>query len=143
MRYVADQLEARSVLNEGFYKVFKNIKTYNQQFDFKPWFKTILINSALDYHRKNEKIRYLNNLEQVNDVSIASEAISNMAFDDMLQVINRLPPAYRTVFNLFVIDGYKHIEIATKLNIDVSTSKSNLSRAKEKLRTMLSINVAI
>lgn len=143
MRYVHDQLEARSVLNEGFYKVFKNIKSYKKQHDFKPWFKTIMVNCSLDYIRKNDKIRYLNTIEQDTDVSIESEAISSMAFDEMIKVINKLPPAYRTVFNLFVIDGYKHSEIAARLNIDVSTSKSNLSRAKEKLRSMLTINIAI
>ncbi len=143
IRYVKDNLEARSVLNEGFYKVFKNIKSFNQELDFKPWLKTIMINSSLDYKRKNEKIRYLTSIEQDSNLSINPSAIANMAMDDMLKVISLLPSAYGTVFNLFVIDGYKHSEISTMLNIDISTSKSNLSRAKKKLRDMLKVNVAI
>ena len=81
------------------------------------------------------------NLEQGSNISIESAAISNMAFDEMLLVINQLPAAYRTVFNMYVIDGYKHFEIAKKLDISVGTSKSNLSRAKEKLRSMFKINL--
>lgn len=143
MRYVNDQLEARTILNEGFYKVFKNIKTYNQKFDFKPWFKTIMVNCTLDYLRKNEKIRKQAPLEKDFDISIDAEAISNMTFDEMLKTVSLLPDAYKTVFNLYVIDGYKHEEISKMLNIGVGTSKSNLSRAKEKLRSMIKLGVGI
>ncbi len=141
MRYIDDQLEARTILNEGFYKVFKNIKTYNQEYDFKPWFKTIMVHCALDYLRKNNKLSSISSLEQGSNISIESAAISNMAFDEMLLIINELPAAYKAVFNMYVIDGFKHVEIAKKLGISVGTSKSNLSRAKEKLRSMFKINL--
>ena len=140
-RYVNDDLEARSVLNEGFFKVFKNISSYNANYDFKPWFKTIMVNTALDHLRKNSKLKNHAALDLNSDISIKSSTISNMAFEEMLEVINELPLSYRTVFNLYVIDGYKHNEIAKQLGISVGTSKSNLSRAKEKLRSLLKINL--
>ena len=83
----------------------------------------------------------MSSLEQGSNISIDSAAISNMAFDEMLLVINELPAAYKAVFNMYVIDGFKHVEIAKKLGISVGTSKSNLSRAKEKLRSMFKINL--
>ena len=143
MRYINDQLEARSILNEGFYKVFKNISSYNQELPFKPWFKTIIVNTALDYLRKNDKFKNHTPIESGSTISISSSAISNLAFEEMLEIVNELPTAYRTVFNLYVIDGYKHDEIAKKLGIEVGTSKSNLSRAKEKLRLMLKVNLVV
>ena len=82
-------------------------------------------------------------MEESSGLSVADTAMDKMNFDDLIKVVNLLPTAYRTVFNLFVIDGYKHEEIAEQLGIGVSTSKSNLSRAKEKLRTMVSDKMMI
>ena len=113
MRYMNDQLEARSILNEGFYKVFKNIKSYNQEYPFKPWFKTIMVNTALDYLRKNDKFKNHKPIESGSKISINSSAISNMAFEEMLEVINELPTAYRTVFNLYAV-SYTHLTLPTK-----------------------------
>jgi len=102
-----------------------------------------MVNSTLDYLRKNDKVRKQAPLEKGAYVSIDASAISNISFEEMLETINELPIAYRTVFNLHVIDGYKHEEIAKMLNIEVGTSKSNLSRAKEKLRSMIKLNVVV
>jgi len=143
LRYVRDPLEARSILNQSFYKVFKNIEKFDIALDFKPWFKTIVVNSALDYLRSNRKISHHDDLDDNVTVTIDSSAISNLSYEDMLKVINNLPSAYRTVFSLYVIDGFKHHEIAEKLGITVSTSKSNLSRAKSNLRKMMNINLAM
>ena len=143
MRYINNQLDARAVLNEGFYKVFKNIKSFNQEFPFKPWFKAIMVNTALDYLRKNDKFKYHTPLESGSNISINASAVSNMTFEEMLEVIKKLPIAYRTVFNMYVIDGYKHNEIAKTLGIEIGTSKSNLSRAKEKLRLLLKENLVV
>jgi len=136
-RYVKNQLDTKSVVNEGFYKVLKNIKSYDQQYDFKPWFKTIMVHTCLDHIRKNEKLKYQVPIEEKLDVSIDPEAISKISFDEMIDIIGTLPRSYRLVFTLHVIDGYKHEEIASQLGITIGTSKSNLSRAKERLRSML------
>ena len=143
MRYVKDPLEARSVLNQSFYKVFKNIDKYNTKLDFKPWFKTIIVNTSLDYLRVNQKFTRHDSIEDNVNITIDSPAISDLSYKDMLKVIDRLPTAYRTVFNLYVIDGFKHHEIAEKLDITVSSSKSNLSRAKSNLRKMMDKNLAM
>ena len=106
-----------------------------------PWFKTIMINCSLDYIRKNEKFKNQLTLDEVSKVSIDSDAITNLTFKEMLLIIDRLPTAYKTVFNMYVVDGYKHEEIANQLGISVGTSKSNLSRAKQKLRKMMESNI--
>ncbi len=141
MRYIGDQLEARTVLNDGFYKMFRNIEQFNQDFAFKPWFKTIVVNCSLDYLRKNAKFKNQVSIDQELNCSIDSDAISKMSFEETLEIVDKLPTAYRTVFNLYVIDGYKHEEISKQLGISVGTSKSNLSRAKQKLREMINLNI--
>jgi len=141
MRYVKNQLEARTVLNEGFYKIFRNLTKYDQTLAFLPWFKTIMINCALDYLRKNEKFKNQLSLDEISNVSIDAEAISTLSFEELLLIVDRLPTAYRTVFNMYVVDGYKHEEISNRLGISVGTSKSNLSRAKQKLRKMIQLNI--
>ena len=143
MRYVNDKEEARSIMNQGFFKVFKNLKSFNQDYDFLPWFKTIMINASLDYLRKHRKQReYERHLEdQVEEHAEDPIILNHINFKDLISIISKLTPAYRSVFNLYVIDGYKHEEIAEKLNITVGTSKSNLSRAKLKLRELLTENL--
>ena len=144
LRYVSDPLEARAILNQSFYKVYKNIEKYDTKLDFKPWFKTIVVNSSLDYLRSNRKMAHHDTLEDnTTNISIDPTAMSDLSYEDMLSVINELPTAYRAVFNLYVIDGFKHHEIAEKLGITVSTSKSNLSRAKSNLRKMMNLNAAL
>jgi len=143
LRYVSDSLEARSVLNQSFYKVFKNIEKFDTNLDFKPWFKTIVVNSSLDYLRSNRKLANQDVLEDNINVSIDSSAISDLSYEDMLRIVHDLPTSYRTVFNLYVIEGFKHHEIAEKLGITVGASKSNLSRAKSNLRKMMNINLAL
>lgn len=142
-RYIQDDLEARMVLNEGFYKVFSNLFKYQNGLPFKPWFKTIMINSALDYLRKNKKFKTNLSIDKVLDVSVDSSAISNLSYEELMVIVNTLPTAYRTVFNMYVVDGYKHREIAERLGIEIGTSKSNLSRAKETLRQMIKTNIMV
>ncbi len=136
-RYVRDSSEAKSVMNQGFFKIFKHLDKFNTDYDFKPWLKTIMVNTALDHIKKNKKVALHAELEESAHYSIDETVIAKMSFDEILKIVNLLPTAYRTVFNLFVIDGYKHEEIAKQLGIGIGTSKSNLSRAKEKLRSMV------
>lgn len=143
MRYVNDESEAKSILNQGFFKIFKNLEKYNTSLHFKPWLKTIMVNTALDHIKKNKKIALHTNIEESDKHTIEVGVLDKLGFDDLLKIIEKLPVAYRTVFNLFVIDGYKHEEIAEKLNINIGTSKSNLSRAKQKLRSMIRENMMI
>ena len=86
MRYVKDPLEARSVLNQSFYKVFKNIDKYNTRLDFKPWFKTIIVNTSLDYLRVNQKFTRHDSIEDNVNITIDSPAISDLSYKDMLKL---------------------------------------------------------
>ena len=136
-RYVNDISEAKAIMNQGFFKIFKNLEKFDSQYDFKPWLKTIMVNTALDHLKKNKKMALHTELKESSNHMVSETAIDKMNFEDLIKIVNLLPTAYRTVFNLFVIDGYKHEEIAQQLGIGVGTSKSNLSRAKEKLRSMV------
>jgi RNA polymerase sigma factor (sigma-70 family) len=136
-RYVSEKEEAHSILNEGFLKVFQNLKNFNQGQDFKPWFKTILINSSLNYIKKMKRFTVETEIDQAKHLSVSELILSKLHYNEILEMVQSLSTAYRTVFNLHVVDGYSHEEIATQLGITVSTSKSNLARAKERLRETL------
>lgn len=137
MRYASSKEQAQEVMNDGFVKVFKYIQKYDEKRPFIPWLKRILINCAIDnYHVEKRKIQE-DELEKGIDRVGSDSTISDITYNEMLEIIRILPPAYQTVFNLRAIEGYKHEEIAKLLNISVGTSKSNFSRAKEKLRKYL------
>ncbi len=139
LRYAPTREGALEVLNDGFLKVFTRLEQYDPAQPFKGWFRRILINTALDHYR--QELRHLNHdsVEQVETTAIsgAADAQSQLAHEELLTLIQRLSPAYRLVFNLFVMDGYTHDEIADQLGISVGASKSNLARARENLRQML------
>ena len=136
-RYVNDKEEAQSIMNNGFLKVFLGIKKYNPEYDFKPWFKTIMVNTSINHVKKMKKFKAEVGLEAISSYPTTEDILSKISFDEMLTTIQSLSIAYRTVFNMYVLDGYKHEEIAERLGISVSTSKSNLSRAKIRLREMI------
>ncbi|MEL6388989.1 MAG: sigma-70 family RNA polymerase sigma factor [Bacteroidota bacterium] len=136
-RYVTNKEDATSILNEGFLKVFKNIKKFDAQYDFKPWLKTIMVNTAINHVKKMKKYNVEIGLDQAQAIPTSSDILSRLNYEELVNMIQSLSLAYRTVFNMYVIDGFKHDEIATKLGITASTSKSNLTRAKAKLREMI------
>jgi len=137
MRYVETRNEAITILNDAFLRIFSNLNTYDTDRDFKPWFKTIMVRSAINYLKKMQKYKLEMNLEGDKSISNEEELLSKFHYTDILKMIQSLSLAYRTVFNMYVIDGYKHREIAKSLGISVGTSKSNLTRAKVKLRTLI------
>ena len=131
LRYVDSYEEAQDVLQEGFIKVFKKIRSYSGKGSFEGWIKKIIVNTALDYLRTIKSDRFNVDIEDVsyklyNDAQI----IENMEADSLLNLIKALPIGYRTVFNMFAIEGYTHKEISIELGISENTSKSQLSRAK-------------
>lgn len=138
VRYTGNQTDAIEVLNDGFLKVFSNIGKFDIDKPFKPWLRRILVNSCLDHIKKNAKH---NQLADITEAEVSQSTLEapdhNLNYEEILTKIGQLSPAYRAVFNLYVIDGYKHNEIAKELGITESTSKSNLTRAKAILRIML------
>lgn len=137
IRYVKNESEAVLVLNDGFLKVFRNIKKYDVEQPFKPWFRKILVNSAINYLKSQKKYRQEVDLENAINISSTEEILSQINYKEQMELIQSLTSAYRTVFNMYVIDGYKHKEISEKLGITVSTSKSNLTRARMKLKELM------
>lgn len=136
-RYARDHDEAVAILNDGFLKIFTNIKNHNQEKSFKAWLRKIMINTALDHYRKQARQPYMDDLEMVKQMPYGSDIINNLTYEEILQLIQFLPTAYRAVFNLYVIDGYNHEEIAEMLDISSGTSKSNLAKARMHLRKLL------
>lgn len=142
LRYSKNNEEAKEILNDAFLKVFTRIDQYDSNFPFKGWFRKVLVNTALDYYRSRhqkqaEQLIFSPGLleSELQEASAPPPRVSPE--EDLLPIVQQLPPAYRMVFNLYVMEEYKHHEIADMLNISVSTSKSNLFRAKAKLRDML------
>ena len=136
LRYSENRDEAVELLNEAFMKVFKNLKKFDLSKPFKPWLRTILINTCINNFRK-KKLDFNTGLEEADNQAVAENILSGISYQEILDMIRKLSPAYRAVFNLHVIEGYKHDEIAEMLNISVGASKSNLFKAKKHLRVIL------
>lgn len=142
MRYADSRDKAAAVLNDAFMKVFENIKKYDRHRPFKPWLRKIIVNTAINHFNANKKYESWEGLEESNvDMGRKETIISGLTYDEIIEMVQKLSPAYRTVFNLYVIDGFKHKEIAELLGISVGTSKSNLHKAKKNLRAMLEKNL--
>lgn len=137
LRYAKNRQEAVEILNDAFLKIFQHLDQYDSTYSFRPWIRRIFINTAIDHHRKYFHQLNWEFLSPAIENSLASD-IQISADTDLLPILQLLPPTYRTVFNLYVMEEYKHHEIAENLGISVSTSRSNLLRAKKKLRTILS-----
>ena len=133
LRYTENRYEAADVLNEGFFKAFTNMEKYDKNWPFKTWLSKIMHNASIDYYRSNFKWSQLVGIEK-SDTKINEAAVENkLDYEDLLSLIQRLPPAYRLVFNLYAVDGYSHEEIAEMTGITASTSRSNLYKARVKL----------
>ena len=139
LRYAPTREGALEVLNDGFLKVFTRLEQYDSAQPFKGWLRRILINAALDHYRQEVRHHHFDDVEQAGKtiMSESADAHSQLAHEELLGLIQRLSPAYRLVFNLYVMDGFTHDEIAAQLGISVGASKSNLARARENLRSYL------
>lgn len=139
LRYSNDYEEARDILHEGFMKVYKNIAQYQPRHSLESWIRRIMINTAIDHYRRNWKFQKDLDLEQAQHhvEPINNHILGKLTADEIMLLVQKLTPAYRTVFNLYVIEGFNHAEIAKKLSISEGTSKSNLAKARAKLQVMI------
>lgn len=139
LRYAHNRDEAVEIMNDSFIKVFENIKKYDVKHSFKSWFRRIIINTAIDHYRKNNK--HYNHLDEeaIDDELFDLSLVNELDLNDLMTLLNELPEQFRITFNLFEIEGYSHEEIASILNIAVGTSRSNLARAKKILRKAFSV----
>lgn len=137
LRYSRTEEEAIEILNDGFMKVFSKIRKYDSTKSFKGWLRKIMINTALDHFRKNEKFYDHKKIDTAKNEDVKFNIEEKLAYEEIIKIVQNLSSAYRVVFNMHVIDGYSHEEIAEMLGISVGTSKSNLSKARANLREML------
>ena len=138
MRYVGDQMTAEDILVEGFMKVFSRIEQFKNEGSFEGWIRRIMVNESLGYLRQRKRLQEDLTLDEAHGVSdegtLADQALEAR---EMMQMIETLPTGYRTVFNLYAIEGYTHAEIANMLGITESTSKSQLHRARALLQQLV------
>ena len=135
LRYAKDKDEAKDILQDGFIKVFLNLKQFNNKGSFEGWIRRIIVNTALERFRDKNYL-FAVNMENNYDAGDYEydHILSEIAANDLLKLVQELSPQYRTVFNLYAVEGYSHKEICKMLNIKEGTSKSNLSRAREILK---------
>ncbi|HOZ79715.1 MAG TPA: sigma-70 family RNA polymerase sigma factor [Ferruginibacter sp.] len=135
-RYARDQHEALTILNDGFLKVFSNIANYNSCLgNFRPWLKTIIINTAIDFTRRNKKETYIIHIDQVQEQGDDDFRLAyKNNLEEILQHFNLLPSVTRIVVNLFAFDGYTHKDISQQLNISETTSRWHLAEARKRLK---------
>ena len=131
-QYVKDLHHAEDLLLQGFLKVFTNLHKFKHEGSFEGWIRRVMVNTCISYLRKK-------NLVDLSDEDFifnqeATESLENTSVEDIQKLIDKLPDGYKMVFNLFAIEGYKHSEISEKLGISVSTSKSQLFKARKLLQ---------
>jgi RNA polymerase sigma-70 factor (ECF subfamily) len=143
-RYTKRKEDAIEIFNDGFLKIFKEIHRYTPSYSdeinsFKGWIRKILIYTAIDHGRKYNKHYFKTELETsiVYIPQKEENAFDRISYDEIIRAIQHLSPAYRTVLNLFIIDGFSHEEIAERLQISIGTSKSNLFKARQQLQKIL------
>jgi RNA polymerase sigma factor (sigma-70 family) len=136
-RYSLNTDDALEVVNDAFIKVFNNINSYNTDKPFKAWLRTIVVNTAIDRRRKELKFMANTDLDSAVAVGTNANAVENLNAQDILKLMKQLPHIQLTIFNMYEIDGYNHDEIGKILNLPASSSRVYLSRAKDKLRQLI------
>jgi RNA polymerase sigma factor (sigma-70 family) len=137
-RYCKNRDEAQDVVQEGFIKVFKNIGTFKFEGSFEGWVRKIMVNTAIEYLRKQKQSKIFDDIEEMYVHPESNyDASSQLTEKELMSMVHSMPMGYRTVFNMYAIEGYSHKEIADTLGISEGTSKSQLSKAKAHLKEML------
>ena len=129
--------EAQEVVNDAFMKVFRHLHAFEPTVSFQAWLRRILVNCAIDHIRRGKKHNNNTCLENIVEPSTRSRVETRLAVEQIIELIEELPPTYRYVYRQFVVEGWKHSEIAAALDITVGTSKSNLAKARRKMSRLL------
>lgn len=136
--YAKDRDEAKDILQEGFIKIFTNLKNYTAKGSFEGWIRKIIVHTAIDHYRKSMKESASVNIENIAEIQTTYSVLETMGAKELLILIHKLPEGARVIFNLYVVEGYTHKEIAELLNISEGTSKSQFSRGKQLLQAWVS-----
>ena len=133
-RYLTDEFEAEEAMIEGFVKVFERIGQFRLEGSFEGWIRRIMVNESLMYLRSKKQLGWQTSYDDVHEEPEAVAPSTALEADELHRLVQQLPSGYRTVFNLYAIEGYSHAEIAESLGISESTSKSQLHRARAVLQ---------
>jgi len=137
LRYAANTEEAEDILQESFIKVFKKIASFRKEGSFEGWIRRIFVNTAIEHYRKKIYLQPITEHEESTVEGGYLSVLDNLAEKDIISLVQQLSPGYRTVFNMYVVEGYSHKQIAEQLGISEGTSKSQLSRAKQILQDLV------
>jgi len=137
LRYAGSAEEAEDILQEGFIKIFKKLNTFRSEGSFEGWIRRIFVNTAIEHFRRKRYLQPVTDKEENTLEGNYLSVLDNLAERDILELVQQLSPGYRTVFNMYVVEGYTHKEIGDMLGISEGTSKSQLSRAKVILQDMV------
>ncbi len=135
LRYSRDKTEAEDNLQEGFIKVFTSIKGFRHEGSFEGWMRRIMVNVSLEKFRKQQLMYPVEDVTIYEGQQFSNDILANISAQELTVLIQELTPRYRMVFNLYVIEGMSHEEIGKEMNISSGTSKSNLARAREILKS--------
>ena len=136
LRYTDHKDDAEDVMQDGFIKVYQHIGGFKSKGSLEGWIRRIMVHTAIEHYRKRSRY-FMVDIDHAGDIELQADQLTQMSREELLTMIQALPPGYRTVFNLYVVEGYPHKEIAKMLKISPGTSKSQLSRAKSLLKTQL------
>jgi RNA polymerase sigma factor (sigma-70 family) len=138
LRYSNNKSDAEDILQEGFIKVFENIKSYGKTGSFEGWVRKIMINTAINFYKANLHFSFNEQFNDKIDIEVKNEdVIGKISTNELLAIVQELPEGFRIIFNLYAIEGYSHKEIAELLNISESTSRSQLARARVVLQNKI------
>ncbi|MGB3584936.1 MAG: RNA polymerase sigma factor [Tunicatimonas sp.] len=137
MRYCKSREDAEDVLQEAFVKIFNSLEKFRGESSIKYWIKRIVINTALNHHRKKVYLYPHLDIEEVHHLGDEDVEIANYNYRDLLAILQSLPQGCQVIFNLYAVEGYKHKEIATMLSISEGTSKSQYARARSLIRDLI------
>lgn len=137
LRYATNAEEAEDILQESFIKTFRKISSFRGEGSFEGWLRRIFVNTAIEQYRKRMYLQPVTEYEEATIEGNYLSVLDNLAERDIIKLVQKLSPGYRTVFNLYVVEGYSHKQIAEHLGISEGTSKSQLSRAKQILQHLV------
>ncbi|MDR0796316.1 MAG: RNA polymerase sigma factor [Tannerella sp.] len=137
LRYVGDRETARDLLQDGFIKVFTSLHTFAGTGPLEAWMRVIFVNIAIEHLRKRDILRDTTDLDSIQETTVDETAISKLSAEMIMELVQKLPSGFRTVFNLYAMEGHSHKEIGEMLHIQEGTSRSQYARAKHWLREQI------
>jgi len=137
LRYAKDYHSAEDILQDGFDKIYRNLKKFRFEGSFEGWLKRIMVNTAIEKYRKKVSLYPIVDIGDTERERVYDNTLNRLQAEEIMNMVNKLSPGYKTVFNLYVVDGYHHKEISQMLGISEGTSKSQLARARYLLQQMI------